>query len=141
LITEELLKEILTTENVDVLVNIMNDRREHESVRVLAIVSMTKFADAKTVQPLIDTLRDHHATVRDAAKETLSKFDANLTLQPLIQVLRDDSEVVREFAVTSMKKIGDAPTLPILEDLLSNDPNKKVRKAAKKSIRAISKRT
>ena len=72
---------------------------------LLAAKIWGKIGDERTVEPLIETLRDDDYTVRISAVRDLWESGDERAVKPLLEALKDRDETVRKYAAGALEGI------------------------------------
>ena len=91
---------------------------------------------AKTLESLIDFLKDENFSVRSSAAYALGVIGDAQAIPPLIDALKDEDSRVRIRAAYALGRIGDAQAIPPLIDALK-DENSRVRWSAADALGGI----
>ena len=94
--------------------------------------------DERTVEPLIQALKDENWSVRAEAASALGTIGDEKAVKSLIRALKDENWSVRAKAASALGMIGDEKAVESLIQVLQ-DTNEDTRKAAKESIEKIRK--
>jgi HEAT repeat protein len=89
-------------------------------VRMQAAEALGEIRDPKSVDPLIQALRDENWEVRRNAKEALGKMGVP-AVEPLIRALKDENKGVRGKAAEALGNIGDPRAVEPLIQTLKED--------------------
>jgi HEAT repeat protein len=102
----------------------------------MAIETLGKIDDPRTVEPIIHALKDKDEQIRWAgwaAVEALDEIGVQHVVEPLIQALQDKEEQVRRTAVKALGKSSDSRAMATLIQALQ-DKNEQVRWAAAEAL-------
>jgi HEAT repeat protein len=101
--------------------------------RVEAAVGLGQLADAKSLDALINAIKDPSFDVRLAALEALSHFTDKKAYQALLNTLTHKDPALRATAAIALAEFGNKDAISHLEKLLA-DSDEDVRIAAQESI-------
>lgn len=118
------------------LVETLQNPYEVESVRYLAAEALGGIDDDRTVDPLVQALKDENVAVRYSAAAALSKTADSKAVRALIEALNDPNEFVRSSVAYALGHIANQPSLEALLDALS-DQNEVVRFSVAKALGTI----
>jgi HEAT repeat protein len=82
------------------------------------------------IETFSHTLRDNSPEIRAQSAEVLGVIGSHTEVPELINALKDSDAQVRLNATKALAKIGDENAIPALCQLLSEDPDDKVRSSA-----------
>ncbi len=114
--------------------------REPE-VRLATAIALGRVGvgDRRTVKPLTRLLRDPNKGTRDEAARALGGLGVTEATEPLVAALEEGDGVVRRSIVRALGKLGPkaASARARLAVVSQEDPDKRVRKAAVRALRAV----
>ncbi len=106
--------------------------------RIQATLALGEIGDPKTIDPLIQALRDYNSDVREYAAMALEKIGTP-TLEPLIKSLKDKNSNIRYKAAEILGEIHDSRAIdPLIQALEDEDPH--VQLVAEKALERLRKR-
>jgi len=126
------------------------DRPSHaEQIRSAALSGLGKQPDAAGLETLLQwTRRGKPRECRQAAMKGLSDLAKNVHLpeatldrivNTLLESVKGEQRRMQQSVITALRELGDdaRPALPVLQALAANDPNDRIRKAAKEAVEKI----
>ena len=92
-------------------------KEEDENVRVDAIAALGMIGDSRTIEPLINALKDYNKLVRHKAANILKGKTDPRIIEPFIDALKDKDQYVRNEAIEGLGRIGDVRVvMPLIND-------------------------
>ena len=122
-------------ENKDIhrLIRALRSKKK-PSIQRLAAEALGRLGDAQAVEPLIMVLRDESK----AARLSEAKFE---NFEDILETFETQFESIfpfaRKSAAWALGEIGDAKAIKPLEELAQNDPESRIRQAAKEALAKI----
>ena len=129
------------------LVNLLDD--ESAPVRRSAVTSLGRLGDTgdalvagapeelSAVTALIRALEDEEPTVRVSAVRALGGLCDLRAYEPIVNLLDDEDADVRASGVSALGGLGDARALPYLSAAIDEDEDRRVRRAAERSLEEL----
>ncbi len=117
----EVLNEIASVESVKDLLNAIKD--EDWWVRSRAADALGKIGGKRVVKAVIQLIKDDDEFIRRSAIEIINATKDESTFDALIQSLDDSDWWVRERAIDGLAELGNKKCVPILINMLNNNPD------------------
>ncbi len=117
----EVLNEIASKESVKDLLNAIKD--EDWWVRSRAADALGKIGGKRVVQAVIQLIKDDDEFIRRSAIEIINATKDESTFDALVQSLDDSDWWVRERAIDGLAELGNKKCIPVLVNMLSNNPD------------------
>jgi len=89
----------------DVLAAALADKKADDSTRACAVFGLARIGDPRSVELLVDAMRDKNENVRHAAAQELGRFGDPRTAELLEPLLKDKNEEVRKEAEELLKEL------------------------------------
>jgi HEAT repeat protein len=120
---------------VEPLIAVVKDWKGRPAeLRVMCVEILGEIKDKRAVPVIITTLTEDRLTMRYNAARALGNIGDNKAVPDLVKALKDKEWEVRFYAAEALGKIGDVQAARPLANLVSKDPDPKVRLAAIKSL-------
>ena len=111
---------------------------ENMEVRMAAAKSLGKLGDESLVEKLISTLKDSNEYLREQTIQSLIQM-GELAVPSLIKALKSDDWMLPYCAIKALSRIDDERTIKALVNLLEDDSNVYVQKAAIEALEKLGK--
>jgi HEAT repeat protein len=106
-----------TSAIVDSLFAILKDDNEVESVKIAAIEGLSESEESKSVDVLVDQLKNRPDELREEVLDALAKKSQKKLVQTLIGQLKDAELQLREAISEAFRRMGESAEAPLLEVL------------------------
>ncbi len=116
--------------------DLLLDALNSDSAEVLrATIPAVRESPRPVVVSSLESLLQHaNSGVREAAANALSRSGEESSIAALKSALKDEEANVRWFAVESLRKLEASSTVPVLVELLENDPSPLVREISASTL-------
>jgi HEAT repeat protein len=111
------LKEISSDNTFTALNKLLQNQNINWTMRVKSAKILGIIGSEKSIEPLIQSLKDKNSFVRCEVVKALGKISSYKVIKPLIQSLRDKDTFVRLSAIDSLEKIGSHEAIQSLIEI------------------------
>ena len=132
--------EDLGTKITPFLVEIYENEDERDTVRKKAVGALALIGDESSMDTLIHALEDSNWNTKFYAVEGLGKIGDVSAVDPISSLLEGGSwGPNNDLLIEALGALGDARALPVLERIVEEDPDARMRQAAEAAIVQIQK--
>ncbi len=145
----EAFAKLQPTDAADLLLTLLDRPSHGEQIRAAALSGLGKQPDAAGLETLLEwTRRGKPRECRQAAIRALGELAKNVHLSDftlerivstLVESVQGEQRRLQQSLISALRDLGDSarPALPVLRALAVNDPQDRVRKAAKEAVEKI----
>jgi len=105
---------------INYLIKVLGDKEQDNNLRSKAAQALGNTGNQKSIEPLIEALKDSNEWVRVDAVDALGTFESQDVIKPLIETLKDSSEEVRKHAVDALGAFESQEVIETLKKALED---------------------